>query len=285
MAISAVDPGIELSEAELAEQAIESLFNRFYPNQVDSPEIEKIAKRIFFKNARYEARVVENDSLKGEVFGFKIALFTEAIQKIDYYFKNRKAVGLEGYTDPKTGTFISYEGITREDVLASFIGQYVSYIETGNWVKYLQIPSFFIWPLSSGLAIAFSAALLVTRIQNGFWVPFYRLAVLGAFIITNIAISILSYLVMGLAPSYTSLENQKEGMLLAKEAGFDPRGALFLQEIYHLERWADYPDFVQKLFSIFTHLPKEREEVLAKEIVLLHPQPKAKKDQNGTLYL
>ncbi len=257
---------------EWAEKALGPALYRFavytsgLSKQVDSPKIDAIAKKLFFftkRNLPYEVKVFENDLfLQDYVDGGKILLSTRSIDVIDYYTSHKKVWGLEGYNDPETGTFISYEGVTREDVIAAFISSLIILGEVKlSGTEFL---------LSLGISLV-SSVFLIEKI--------------AAFTIVNLTVR---ESVVLLATSFTfpavfiyffkklgnwSSISERYGVLLAHKAGYDPRGALFLQEIYQLEFYENRPKLFNKLQ--LAPSPKEQQAALFREIKALHPQPKA----------
>lgn len=121
------------------------------------------------------------------------------LEKIDFYLKNKDALGLKGYTDQETGEFISYANLTINDVIAGMIATEMAHSElshTGRWAEV------------SFLVALIGALTKIASIQ---------------------ALQGLVYLYYSRQQTY---EADKAGAALAAKAGYNPAAILFLNEIH-----------------------------------------------------
>ncbi|MCB1116197.1 MAG: M48 family metalloprotease [Chlamydiia bacterium] len=204
----------------------------------------------------YELHIIKKNEINAWCMpGGKVAVFSGILEKIDYFVHNKKAMGLDGYTDPETGTFISYAAVTKDDVIAALLGHEMTHADARHFARKLEL-TFLLQ------AIFFSAAAWTQSIINGkkrdLKERMRHLEITNDVTeedrkkfqeekewhrtlqtIHNIAFRWVVKFGMNIYLKFGSrqheLEADKYGTRLMVESGYNPAGALFLQEILKRE--------------------------------------------------
>ena len=156
------------------------------------------------RNFEYKVIVVNSDIVK--VFcapGGQIGITKGFLEKTERYVNGKIGKDLIGYVNPETGKTISYEGVTREDVIAAVLGHEMIRVDARHG---MAIYEFFLIVVPSLLA-----RLLFENIFP------YSVGIFPAIFCAQIR--------------NQELEADKFGMVNAREAGYNPIGALVLQEV------------------------------------------------------
>ncbi|NGX50846.1 MAG: hypothetical protein K1060chlam2_00697, partial [Chlamydiae bacterium] len=127
------------------------------------------------------------------------------LEKIGFYVNNKDALEVEGYTDPESGEFISYENVTVDDVMAAMIANQMAKSELSHKFRWFEI----------------TATMSIATATFGRFIP-----VVGA--ISGLATAIIT-LYFGRTCTY---EADRLGSALVADAGYNPAGALFLNEVH-----------------------------------------------------
>ncbi|MCB1109998.1 MAG: M48 family metalloprotease [Chlamydiia bacterium] len=227
----------------------------------------------------YEVAVLNSNVINAWCLpGGKVAVYKTLLEKIDYYINNKDELGLTGYTHPKTGEFISYASVTKEDVIAALLGHEMTHADARHSVRKLEW-SFLVQAAAFGLNKYTQG--VIDRWEQDFktrqalaenphdlddekdklqaWknihaIAFSRLTQLGVHL----------YFLAGSRGH--ELEADKYGTELAIKAGYDPAGALFLQEILKQESHETHsflPESFHRIQSIFQTHPSSTERQLA----------------------
>jgi|GEM_PF-3085928 Zn-dependent protease with chaperone function len=219
--------------------------------------------------------------------GGKIAIYKGILERIDYYVNHKDAMGLKGYTHPETDEFISYAGVTKDDVIAALLGHEMTHADarhTGRKLEWSFLVQAFIFTLS-----AFSQ-IKINNWKNGLETRTTHLSqpdnptttasqeqlereknTLQTYqYIHNLVFSWLIklgvelYFLMG--SRHHELEADKYGTQLAVKGGYNPAGALFLQEILKAESHGLYdylPTWYQKIQGLWHSHPPPTERQAA----------------------
>lgn len=132
--------------------------------------------------------------------GGGVEVYAGILEKIDFCLNNKEALNLKGYTDPKTGEYMSYENLTKEDVLAAMIATEMARSElshTGSWLE---------------------TSFLVTLVAN--LAKISQIHALNAFV----------YLYYSRVQTY---EADQAGTALMAKAGYNPAAKLFLNDLHN----------------------------------------------------
>jgi len=193
---------------------------RAYGGEINHPETElcqKILSEVTAhskRNFEYKVIVLNSDIVNAFCApGGEIGLTKGFLEKTERYVNGKIGKDLMGYVDPETGKTISYEVVTKEDVIAAVIGHEMIHADARHGMARQEFPligliSFlFVSILSHSVAILFPAMYLC-----------YPIFVLSPF-----------FLVAHIRNQ--EREADKFGMVNAREAGYNPIGALVLQEV------------------------------------------------------
>jgi len=233
--------------------------NHFY-----SRRVQQIAANLAQHTKRdlpYEVTVLNNNVVNAWCLpGGKVAVYRGILEKIDFYVNHRRELGLHGYTDPSTGNFVRYSNIRVDDVIAALLGHEMTHADARHCARSLEL-SFFVqasvWILDllTGQQLnSWEADLRARRMKGDH--DFEKLAdersklnlwrsIHSIFFAWVTPLATQLYFLMG-SRSH-ELEADKYGTQLAIRAGYNPAGALFLQEILKQESGSLY-DFMPKLF-------------------------------------
>ncbi len=148
------------------------------------------------------------------------------LEKIEFYLKNKEALGLKGYTDQETGEFISYETLTINDVIAAMLATEMARSELSHFGRWMEV-SFLV------AIIAKLTGINATQTLNS-----------------------LAYLYYSRIQTY---EADKAGTALAAKAGYNPAAILFLNEIQDKYR----PYITKALAKIYLAPPSCQERQAA----------------------
>ena len=246
-----------------------------------SQKVQEITKNLAQNSKReldYEVTILRDNVVNAWCLpGGKMAVYNLLLEKIDYYIHNKEALGLKGYTDPSTGSFISYEGLKVDDVLAALLGHEMTHADARHAARKLEF-SFLAQALVFGLSTWGATKLTnweidlkkreVTEagnpniLQEKESLESWKKVHLFAFSwITQLAIQL--YFFFG--SRCHELEADKYGTELAAKSGYNPAGALFLQEILKKESHGFHdllPEFLQDIKEAFSTHPscQERQE-------------------------
>lgn len=166
------------------------------------------------------------------------------VEKIAYYIQNKELLGLKGYTDPSTGSFISYEGLKVDDVLAALLGHEMTHADARHTARKYENIYFLV-----GLMIM--APLILFHLpKKNLW---SRVCVLAL----NIMLIIAQPFYYLFQSRSHELEADKYGSMLSAESGYNPIGALFFQEILRKETpipkgiWSTHPPYQERQNTIY----------------------------------
>lgn len=195
-----------------------------YPkvNSLHSDKANEIMQKLAQQTGRgfsYQLDLRESSAWKSSFHsGGGVEMNAGMLEKIDFYLKNKEALGLKGYTDQETGEFISYENLTINDVIAAMLATEMASSELSHFGRWLEV-SFLI-----GLIIGL---IKIASAQTLNW---------------------LVYLYYSRQQTY---EADKAGAALAAKAGYNPAAILFLNEIQDKCR----PYFTKALAKIYLAAP------------------------------
>lgn len=221
--------------------------------EVNHPETElcqKILSEVTAhskRNFEYEVIVLNTDIVNAYCApGGKIGITKGFLEKTEHYVKEKIGKDLMGCVDPETGKTISYEGVTKEDVIAALIGHEMIHADARHGMARLELSL-------TGLGSFLTVGILSHSV--GLFIP----------------IACLCYFVVILSPFFKlaqirnqELEADKLGMINARKAGYNPIGALLFQEVLK----GDKPRERGILLDLLqTHPPcEERQRLLFQEI-------------------
>lgn len=252
------------------------------PHHFELPKVQEIMGKLKAHARRdlpYEVQIINKDVVNAWCLpGGKMAIYRRILERIDYYVHNREAMGLKGYTHPETGQFISYDGVTKEDVVAALLGHEMTHADARHSARKLEW-SFIVQVLIFSVSAYTQAKLdgwrhdLKGRAAQQHLTNNERQEIeeekktLKSYqTIHNFAfnwlvkIGVELYFLMG--SRHHELEADKYGTRLAKEAGYNPAGALLLQEILKSESHGLYdylPTWYQKLQGLWCSHPSADE--------------------------
>ena len=241
----------------------------------------------------YEIHILNSKTLNAWCLPWgKAAIYTLLLDKIDEYIaKKDKLENFRGYTHPETEEYISYDDVTVEDVIAALIGHEFTHADARHTARKLE-RSFLI---QAGIysadyfirakLIAWDKELRVKELNNKGDEPllkkerselqFYQKIQSFAFdYIVKLGMNI--FMLMG-SRSH-ELEADKYGTELAIRAGYNPKGALFLQEILKTQKGSHHTDpsswivIISELFS--SHPPSDIRQKEIYPIVKKYYEPK-----------
>lgn len=231
----------------------------------------------------YEVKILNKDVVNAWCLpGGKMAIYRRMLEKIDYFVNNKEAMGLSGYTDPETGGFISYEHVTKEDVLAALLGHEMTHADARHAARKLEL-SFAVQAIIFGLSSwskrwidnkekvldANVSQLSSNEDKKGRdQIENYR-KIHKIFFNWAVKAGVELYFLMG--SRHHELEADKYGTRLAVEAGYNPVGALFLQEVLKRESHGLYdylPTWYQKIQGLWSSHPPctERQDALFSDV-------------------
>ncbi len=264
-------------------------------NHFELPKVSHIMGKLKAHARRdlpYEVKIINKDVVNAWCLpGGKIAIYKRILERIDYFVNNKKEMGLQGYTHPETGEFISYADVTKEDVIAALLGHEMTHADARHSARKLERS--FIVQAGIFTASAYTQSLingkkkdLKERIEhlnkNGDMTStdkanfkkerekikgYQRLHHLAFNWLVKLGVEL--YFLMG--SRHHELEADKYGTRLAAEAGYNPAGALFLQELLKRESKGLYdylPNWFQKIQSFWhSHPPcTERQAALFADV-------------------
>lgn len=226
----------------------------------------------------YEVQILNKDVVNAWCLpGGKMAIYKRILERIDYFVNNKEAMGLKGYTHPETGEFISYQNVTKEDVIAALLGHEMTHADARHAARKLElsfVAQIGIFGLSywAKTKIDNKEALLEKNISKLSYeevkkekdtIESYR-KTHKFFFNWLVKLGVELYFLMG--SRHHELEADKYGTRLAVEAGYNPVGALFLQEILKKESHGLYdylPTWYQKLQGLWSSHPPSTERQAA----------------------
>lgn len=235
------------------------------------------------KDLPYEVKLLSKESLNAWCLpGGKVAVYKLLLDKIDEYTRNGV---LESYVDPETGEVISYEGVTDRDVKGALLGHEMTHADARHTARKLEWTGFVqlcIFGVSAFLQACITKARQSLVSSRRVLTPADRsqLAILeNVQKVHNFVFHALVKLGLKLYHLFGSRQHEfeadKYGMQLAVRAGYDWRGALYLQEILKRESGREgtksCPSFVQEALKWLNTHPscEERQVAIVKEAKLL----------------
>ena len=228
----------------------------------------------------YEVSVLNNNQLNAWCLpGGKVAVYKTLLEKIDFYVHNKNKLGMNGYTHPESGEFISYADVKEIDVIAALLGHEMTHADARHSARSLEM-SFLAQAAIFGLNKYTKSILdnwemdLAIRESNRSTdtegVRDEKQKIRAWRNIHSVAFGRLTYLgiqLYFLAGSRShELEADKYGTKMAVAAGYKPAGALFLQEILKRESkdiHSFLPESFQKIQSLFHSHPSSSDRQLA----------------------
>lgn len=244
-------------------------------------KIDEILKKLRAHAKRdldYEVMIIKNNTINAWCLpGGKIAVHNRILERIDSFLSHKGEGSLTGYTHPKTGAFISYTDVKKDDVLAALIGHEMTHADARHAARKLEL-SFILQALIFGLQKWTKG--WIDQKNSSLQKKIYRLSpsqtkteqdriklyhTIHEFSFSQLTkIGIELYFLMG--SRRHEYEADKYGTRLAFEAGYNPKGALFLQEILKEDGLTlfDYlPSSLQKVYCLFLSHPTCEERKLA----------------------
>ena len=226
----------------------------------------------------YEVKILNKDVVNAWCLpGGKMAIYKRILERIDYFVNNKEAMGLKGYTHPETGEFISYQSVTKNDVIAALLGHEMTHADARHAARKLEL-SFLAQIGIFGLSfwtkgwIDNKESLLEKNIsqlsaeevkKEKDVIESYR-KTHKFFFNWAVKLGVELYFLWG-SRSH-ELEADKYGTRLAVEAGYNPAGALFLQEILKKESHGLYdylPTWYQRIQGLWSSHPPSTERQAA----------------------
>jgi len=241
-------------------------------------KVQEITKQLSEHSKRkldYEVTILRDNVVNAWCLpGGKMAIYSLLLEKIDYYVRNKEALGLTGYTDPNTGAFVSYDRVNIDDVLAALLGHEMTHADARHAARKLEF-SFLVQVLVFGLSTWGASKLAnwetdlkqreklelknsnITKEREHLesWKKVHDFT-FGW--MTKLAIQL--YFLFG--SRCHELEADKYGTALAAESGYNPVGALFLQDILKKESHLLHdllPKFLQDIKEVFSTHPSSQE--------------------------
>jgi len=233
----------------------------------------------------YEVKILNKDVVNALCLpGGKMAIYKRILERIDYFVNNKEEMGLKGYTHPESGEFISYRDVRKEDVVAALLGHEMTHADARHSARKLEW-SFVVQALIFGASYYTSGwinnkeALLEKNIsqlsateakEEKDRIESYR-KTHRFFFNWMVKLGVELYFLMG--SRHHELEADKYGTRLAIEAGYNPAGALFLQEVLKRESHGLYdylPTWYQKIQGLWSSHPpsSERQAALFADVKL-----------------
>lgn len=263
------------------------------PHHFELPKVNQVLNNLKAHARRdlpYEVNILNKDVVNAWCLpGGKMVVYKRILERIDYYVNNKEAMGLKGYTHPETGEFISYAGVTKDDVIAALLGHEMTHADARHSARKLEW-SFVVQALIFGASFFSQNKInnwkqdLKDRVNKlSYFAPaeekeklekekqtikgYQRLHHLAFNWLVKIGVEL--YFLMG--SRHHELEADKYGTRLAAEAGYNPAGALLLQEILKGESHGLYdylPTWYQKIQSLWhSHPPAtERQAALFQDV-------------------
>lgn len=199
------------------------------------------------RNFEYEVVVLNSNIVNAFCApGGKIGITKGFLKKVERYVNEKIGKDLMGYVDPETGKTSSYGGVTKEDMIAAVIGHEMIHADARHGMARQEFDLLqFIGLLFAGI-VSFSMGIG----RETLFLCFPIIA-LGSFF------------------QHAQIRNQereadKFGMVNARKAGYNPIGALVLQEVLKNDKPRKRGVFLDLLY---THPPcEERQKLLFQEI-------------------
>ena len=248
-----------------------------------SEKCRKIMQKLAAHSKRefdYEVSVLNNNQVNAWCLpGGKVAVYKTLLEKIDFYVHNKDRLGMSGYTHPESGEFISYADVGKSDVIAALLGHEMTHADARHSARRLEM-SFIAQAAIFGLN-KYTKSILdnwevdlanreSTRSTDTEGVRDEKQKIRAWRNIHNVAFGRLTHLgiqLYFLAGSRShELEADKYGTKMAVAAGYNPAGALFLQEILKQESKGIHsflPESFQKIQSLFHSHPSSSDRQLA----------------------
>lgn len=108
-----------------------------------SRNVQEIASNLAKHSKReldYEVKILHNNVINAWCLpGGKIAIYHHLLEKIDFYIHNMERLGVTGYTHPETGAFVSYKGLTTNDVIAALLGHEMTHADARHAARKLEL--------------------------------------------------------------------------------------------------------------------------------------------------
>ena len=283
-----VNPLTQKREFRIIPQRLESFLGRImYPAMIFSqggrahpyylstvqPILSRLIPHTKRKDLPYEVTVINKDVVNAWCLpGGKIGVYKLLLERIDYYIQYKDAMGLKGYTHPETGAFVSYRGLKAEDVIAALLGHEMTHADARHTAQKLE------WSLFIQLFIFGIQAYFRSRI-NSHKEDLAKQTTLKSEerkrrqkqieIAQKLHNTVFHYFIkFGLQLYFLfgsrchEYEADKYGAQLSQRAGYNPAGALFLQEILKRESYGLYdylPSLFQKVAGLWHSYPSSED--------------------------
>lgn len=246
--------------------------------------VQEIGQKLAAQTKRkldYEISILKNNTLNAWCLPWgKAAIYTLLLEKIEYYIANKdKLDAFRGYTNPETKEHFNYDDVVADDVIAALVGHEFTHADARHAARKLE--------LSFLVQTAIFAADYMTRAKLTAWdkeltvkelkkpedetlknersqLQFYMSIQSFAFsYIVKLGMNLFMYM----GSRSHELEADKYGTELAIRAGYNPKGALFLQEILKVESLAHHMDrssWIVRISELFSSHPPS--DIRQKEI-------------------
>lgn len=230
----------------------------------------------------YEVKLLRKQSLNAWCLpGGKVAVYSLLASKIVEYTSLER---LEEYVDPQTGERIGYQGVTSDDVFAALLGHEMTHADARHtarkleWTGFLQACVFGVSAFiqariaSAKREISSSQRARTAGDQSKLRVLNSLQTIHDLFFHVLIKFSLKLYHFFG--SRQHEFEADKYGMQLAVRAGYDWRGALYLQEILKRESGREWfqscPSLVREALKWLRTHPscEERQAAILEEAKL-----------------
>ena len=179
------------------------------------------------RNLDYDIVVLDSEKCYSRFsINGKIAISRGFLDKIERFVTHKKEMGLNGYVDPETGKTISYETVSKKDVLAALIGRTMIHVDARHHIKSVE-------RLLSRIVLV-SAVTALTA--------FPLLSLIGP--IPAIGIVFAQVLGGSIYNTHDFFQKNRDnvfeadrfGLINATKAGYSAQGALFLHEVVQSRR-------------------------------------------------
>ncbi|WP_316358121.1 M48 family metalloprotease [Candidatus Neptunichlamydia sp. REUL1] len=178
--------------------------------------------------------------------GGKIAIDRGYLDKIDRFVSHKKEMGFNGYVDPETGKTISYENVTKKDVLAALIGHEMIHADARHGMRVLEQE--LAWSILSSAAKLLLAIKLAPLI--GTVTAICTTMIIGA------AVEVIAWSYFSSRDHHQEFEADQYGMINTSKAGYSVSGSFFLQVVLNdgeaiVSYDSPYTKFFMKLLDLF----------------------------------
>lgn len=208
----------------------------------------------------------------------RICINRGLLDKVDRFIEDP----LSGYTDPKTGAFYSYKGVQKKDILAALIGHEIIHIDARHTMH--------------GIEIEATGSKVLTFLECVGMIKLYPLLGMIGTIVTACVAATIAQTLFSIYCQSKATQQEFEadiyGLQHAYNAGFNPHGALCLQDILRNDEMdillgEESTEFMKGLIKVVEwffeviHPPyNERQQALLTEITRLNAHDNALASMN-----